>query len=118
MSVAVLCTNRCDVYRKTETRSTVSGAVTTAWPTLPTYANLRCLVQTQSSFESFRQGREAGTTAMMVFFPAGTDIRSKDRLTVTLGPAAGRTFYVSSMGNDNSGKGAYTVVSAEEVEGG
>jgi head-tail adaptor len=111
-------TNTCTIKRKSQSQSSTSGGIVTAWSSAAT--SVRCAVQAASSREATQQGRETGIAQYDVYFPAGTDIRKGDRLTAIAGSSglsASALLAVTGNPIDESGRAAYIYVPAEYATG-
>lgn len=112
MSVIGLLNNSCTIRRTTTGKSTM-GAASVTWSDT---TGVACAVQVKKGVQ---QGYpvQAGDTEYDVYFPLCTDVRVSDLL-VTISNLTDYTLAVTSEAEDESGRGAYTRVTAKHLTGG
>lgn len=116
MSVLSFMNCTCTIRRMTAGDATITGS-TTYTPSDTT--GVSCGIQVTKASQK-RYPVEAGDTEFDVYFIAGTDVRTSDRLVSIVDPAglwANATLEVASRPADDAGFGDYYRVVARHVEG-
>lgn len=118
MSVSGLLVNTCTLTPITNGKSTTAGSMTTVVGTPVT--SVPCNVQVVSGQEAVRLGREDGSRLFKVFFLSTVTIDTRYRISSIAGGGivgvGGLTLDVISPPQDTVGRGAYTMVMAEEAQ--
>lgn len=116
MSVLSLLNDRCTIRRKTLVDSAATGAPRAVWADL--YFDVPCTCQFDTGNETRKLMGEDGSRTATVYFPAGTDVVTGDRLKgFTLGPQKDITMSVTSPPIDGSGRQAYLEVTCQWSSG-
>lgn len=100
MSYFALLNLTCTIQRSTESKDSVSGAIKRSWSSSAT--GVRCAVQVLSAKE-LSSPLQTGEVMYEVYFPYGTDVRSKDRL-VSISGMSNITLEVQSPPVDDAGR--------------
>lgn len=120
MSAVSMMRNTCTIKRPTASQSSSSAGMKQTWANAAT--GVRCSIQARSSSESFATGMTHAGASYIGYFPAGTDIRNKDRIgSITgqnIGGLSGKTLEVRGLAIDQAGRGALLAVPLEEVKDG
>jgi regulator of RNase E activity RraA len=107
--------HRVTISRETQTASSTHGGLTKTFANVS--SGVACFIQQGAGFESIRQSRNTGGRTFTVYFRAGVDVRSVDRLVPEPGsPHAGRVLVVDSP--DDVWTGIYTGFNATLEDGG
>lgn len=121
MSLAGLLNQTAFTYRPTQVQSATTGAVSVTWTTVN--SSIACTIQTKTAKSSVDSGAIRFETFAEAYFPAGTDIRLKDRISISspVEPVSIGTdnslWVVTSAPFDEAGRRAFVKVGVERVGG-